>query len=147
MVPAICLLGVCFAGCDRVAVVSLMIVATLFYGTMFSGVFSNHTDIASNYAGVLMGLSNMAATIPGFAVPAFVGALTHGAPGVGPWHIVFYTTAALLFVELIVYTLLASGVEQPWNKSYENTNDNKAKEEEGDAEEMKQLKPAEDVKA
>ena len=28
-----------------------MIIATCFYGAMFAGVFSNHTDIASNYAG------------------------------------------------------------------------------------------------
>ena len=28
--------------------------------------------------GVLMGITNMAATIPGFLVPAVVGALTHG---------------------------------------------------------------------
>ena len=42
-----------------------MIVATCFYGTMFAGVFSNHTDIASNYAGLLMGITNMSATIPG----------------------------------------------------------------------------------
>jgi hypothetical protein len=28
-------------------------------------------------SGVLMGITNMAATIPGFAVPALVGALTH----------------------------------------------------------------------
>ena len=28
-----------------------MIVATLFYGSMFAGVFSNHVDIASNFAG------------------------------------------------------------------------------------------------
>ena len=28
--------------------------------------------------GVLMGITNMAATIPGFLVPTVVGALTHG---------------------------------------------------------------------
>jgi len=64
--------------CDRDAVVILMILATAFYGTMFAGVFSNHVDVASNYAGVLMGMSNMSATIPGFAMPALVGAITHG---------------------------------------------------------------------
>ena len=80
-----------------------MVIATCFYGSMFSGVFSNHTDIAPNYAGklrvyftfifpffkenfliyfsktgLLMGITNMAATIPGFVVPALVGALIHG---------------------------------------------------------------------
>ncbi len=39
------------SGCDKAAVVTLMTVATLCYGAMFSGVVSNHIDIASNYAG------------------------------------------------------------------------------------------------
>ena len=51
IVPAICLIGVCVSGCDGKVIVPLMIVATTFFGSMFSGVFSNHTDLASNYAG------------------------------------------------------------------------------------------------
>ena len=51
IIPGICLLGVCLADCNSKIVVSLMIIATCCYGSMFSGVFSNHTDIASNYAG------------------------------------------------------------------------------------------------
>ena len=51
MIPGICLIGVCQSGCDSAIVVGLMIVATCFYGSMFAGVFSNHTDIAFNYAG------------------------------------------------------------------------------------------------
>lgn len=117
LIPAAMLIGVCVSQCDKTAVVVFMILATMFYGAMFSGVFSNHVDIASNFAGVLMGISNTVATIPGFAVPAFVGGLTHGVPGIGPWHIVFYTTAALLIFEFIFYTIFASGEEQPWNKS------------------------------
>eukprot|EP00095_Tigriopus_kingsejongensis_P005794 maker-scaffold88_size394946-snap-gene-2.23 protein:Tk05794 transcript:maker-scaffold88_size394946-snap-gene-2.23-mRNA-1 annotation:"hypothetical protein DAPPUDRAFT_52115" len=130
VIPACCLVGVCFAGCDKTAVVLLMIVGTGFFGAMFAGVFSNHVDIASNYAGVLMGISNMAATIPGFAVPAFVGVLTHGQTGTGPWHIVFYATAGLLGLEFVLYSLLASGEEQPWNKGneVEDTEANKSSE-------------------
>ena len=51
LIPAACLIGVCLSGCNKVAVVAFMITATLFYGSMFAGVFSNHVDIASNYAG------------------------------------------------------------------------------------------------
>ncbi len=52
IVPGTCLIGVTLSGCDSTVIVALMIVATMFYGTMFAGVFSNHTDIASNYAGM-----------------------------------------------------------------------------------------------
>jgi len=44
----------------------------------YCGFLTNHIDIASNYAGTLMGLTNTVASIPGFLVPVFVGELTHG---------------------------------------------------------------------
>jgi ACS family sodium-dependent inorganic phosphate cotransporter len=116
IVPALCLIGVCLSGCNKGAVVAFMIVATLFYGSMFAGVFSNHVDIASNYAGVLMGITNMAATIPGFLVPALVGILTHGKVGLTPWHTVFYLTSGLLGAEFLIFTIFATSIEQPWNR-------------------------------
>lgn len=33
------------------------------------------------------------------------------------WRLVFYVTIALYIIEIIAYTLLGSGDEQPWNKS------------------------------
>ena len=40
------------------------------------GFLLNHVDIAPKYASVLFGLSNTAATIPGFIVPVAISALT-----------------------------------------------------------------------
>ena len=51
VLPALCLAGVCLAQRDRAAVVGLVAAAALFYGAMFSGVFANHVDVASNFAG------------------------------------------------------------------------------------------------
>ncbi|CAB4057066.1 SLC17A [Lepeophtheirus salmonis] len=100
LIPSLCLIAVCLSGCNKTAVVTFMIVGTGFFGSMFAGVFSNHSDIASNYAGVLMGITNMIATIPGFVVPAVVGSLTHGTFGLAPWHLIFYTTSGILLLEL-----------------------------------------------
>lgn len=47
-------------------------------GGMFCGFLSNHIDIAPNYAGTLMAITNTAATLPGIIMPIFVGAVTHG---------------------------------------------------------------------
>lgn len=47
-------------------------------GGMFCGFLSNHIDIAPNYAGTLMAITNTAATLPGIIMPIFVGAITHG---------------------------------------------------------------------
>ncbi len=76
--PAACFIGVSFAGCDRVTAVALMTLGATFMAGKYCGFLSNHIDIASNYAGTLMGLTNTVASVPGFIVPFFVGELTHG---------------------------------------------------------------------
>lgn len=54
----------------------LMTLAVTSVGGMFSGFLSNHIDIAPNFAGTLMAITNTVATIPGIVVPIFVGKLT-----------------------------------------------------------------------
>lgn len=73
-----CFIGVSFAGCERTAAIVLMTLGTMFMAAMYCGILANPNDLASNYAGTLLALTNTAATIPGFIVPVFVGALTHG---------------------------------------------------------------------
>ncbi|XP_026321609.1 sialin [Hyposmocoma kahamanoa] len=73
VVPTVCLLAICFSGDSRGAPVALMAIAVTSYGGMFCGFLSNHIDIAPNYAGSLMAITNTVATIPGIVVPVFVG--------------------------------------------------------------------------
>ena len=61
-------------------------ISNCFLHSMFSGVFSNQADLAPNFAGTLMALTNMLATIPGILVPTLVGIMTHGTEGLAPWH-------------------------------------------------------------
>ena len=95
-----------------------MIITTICYGAVFSGVYANHTDIAPSYAGLLMGICNALASIPGFTIPSIIGSLTHGVPGLAPWHTVFYITSGLLFLEFLIFTFFASVEEQPWNQDH-----------------------------
>jgi len=115
VIPAISLLAICFVGEDVLAVVILTIIAVMFYGSMFSGVFSNQSDLAPNFAGTLMAVTNMLATIPGFLVPFLVGVLTEGTQGLAPWHTVFYITIAILAFEAIIFSIFARGEIQAWN--------------------------------
>ena len=52
---------------------------------MFCGFLSNHIDIAPNFAGTLMALTNTAATVGGIFVPIFVGYVTKGNVSVDSW--------------------------------------------------------------
>lgn len=91
-------------------------------GGMFCGFLSNHIDIAPNYAGTLMAITNTAATLPGIIVPIFVGQITHGNQTIGAWRIIFFVTIVLYIFEIFGYTFLGSGEEQPWNKGDKTNN-------------------------
>lgn len=117
VVPLLCLIGVSYVGCNRTLAVTLMTIGVTCIGGMYSGFLSNHIDIAPNFAGTLVAITNCVATIPGFVVPIFVGKLTHGNQTIAAWRIIFFATVALYIVEILVYTTFGSGEEQPWNKA------------------------------
>lgn len=78
LVPMLCLLTLCYIGCQRGLAVALMGIGITSIGGMFCGFLANHIDIAPNFAGTLMAITNTAATLPGIIVPVFVGQITHG---------------------------------------------------------------------
>lgn len=62
---AAALVGVAYSGCDRTTTVILLCIGVGSMGGVLGGVLVNLLDIAPNYAGVLMGITNCAGTIPG----------------------------------------------------------------------------------
>ena len=83
---ALCLLGLAYVGCNKLLAIILLVGATGFNGANFSGFNCNHLDIAPQYAGILLGITNCFATIPGFAGPAVVGIINHPAPTLAGWQ-------------------------------------------------------------
>jgi hypothetical protein len=69
----VCLFLVSYLGCDLVAVVACLSLAVAAIGLKYSGFSVNHIDIAPNYAGVLIGFTNCAATVPGIVAPYVTG--------------------------------------------------------------------------
>ncbi|XP_072746442.1 putative inorganic phosphate cotransporter [Anoplolepis gracilipes] len=125
LVPMLCLIQVSYVGCDRIRAVVLMTIGIACIGGMYCGFLANHIDIAPNFAGSLVAMTNFVATIPGFVVPVFVGQLTHGNQTIEAWRIVFLITIILYVIEILVYTIFGSGNEQPWNKikTFDETSD------------------------
>ncbi|XP_055546262.1 sialin [Wyeomyia smithii] len=116
VVPMCCLLALCYIGCQRGLAVALMSIGITSIGGMFCGFLSNHIDIAPNYAGTLMAITNTVATLPGITVPIFVGQITHGNQTIEAWRVIFFVTIGLYIIEILGYSFLGSGEEQPWNK-------------------------------
>jgi ACS family sodium-dependent inorganic phosphate cotransporter len=71
-----------------------------------AGFAANHLDIAPRYAGILMGLSNTFAQLPGIvgvALTGFIVNLTHSFTGA------FYLIAAIYMTGMICYLAMGSG--------------------------------------
>ncbi len=78
-----------------------------FFGAMAIGGFGvSHLDIAPRHAGVLMGLSNTAGTIPGVIGVTASGVILDAT---GSWALVFAVAAALYVAGLVVWLACASG--------------------------------------
>ena len=76
VLPAIFLVITGYVGCDHVLAVTFLTLSVGCCGFALSGYNVNHLDIAPRFAGILMGITNMAATVPGFVSPVLVGQLT-----------------------------------------------------------------------
>ncbi|XP_045476662.1 putative inorganic phosphate cotransporter [Harmonia axyridis] len=116
IVPGFCFAALCFITEPIVAVI-LMTVSITGIGGMYCGFLSNHIDLSPNFAGTLMAITNTIASIPGILVPLFVGWLCEEDSSISSWRIVFYVTIVLYIIEVIVYLILGSGDEQPWNRA------------------------------
>ena len=110
------LLVVPVAGCDRTAVILLMVITLGFTGFTQSGFGVNHIDIAPNFAGTLMGITNMGSNTMGFVAPWIVGLLTENSPDLDHWRTVYCIAAVILIVGNSFYILFASGEEQAFNQ-------------------------------
>lgn len=114
--PALCMLGVTFTGCNKEWPFVLLVLAVTTGAATYGGFQGNHIDIAPNYAGTLLGITNTFATIPGSLGPYTVGALTDGRPYRSQWSIVFYIASAIYLFSAVFYVIFGRGDEQPWNR-------------------------------
>lgn len=114
-----------YFGTTSLRAVSLLTVAVGFQGWALAGFSINHLDIAPRYSGVLMGITNTAATLPGFIGPAVAKAIAHEplfAKGTSAywnayrdeWRSVFFISAEIYVFGIIMYNLLGSGKKQYW---------------------------------
>ena len=139
MVPAICLVMLYFARCNTPVVIALLCATVGVNGLNFSSVSCNHIDIAPRFAGTLMGFTNCVANTMGFLAPMIIGQIIDGhvsnfiyffestelynlflffilKEDLAHWQTVFFIAAAVYAIGNVLYCLMASGEEQPWNR-------------------------------
>ena len=123
LIPGVFLPAVGFLGCNRVLIVSSIVIAVGCAGLSVSGYGVNHLDLAPKYAGTLMGLTNTLATIPGILGPQVVGALTYHASTRTQWQKVFYIATAIYGFSTAIFVVFGSGDLQEWAGAPQTTVD------------------------
>ncbi|XP_073425429.1 sialin isoform X2 [Dendrobates tinctorius] len=111
--PAVFLLATGYTGCDYILAVVFLTLSTTLGGFSMSGYNINHLDIAPSFAGLLLGITNTFATIPGMVGPVIAKSLTHENT-VEQWQIVFSIAAAINIFGAIFFAAFASGTVQDW---------------------------------
>ncbi|XP_052286762.1 uncharacterized transporter slc-17.2-like isoform X7 [Dreissena polymorpha] len=111
-----CLIGTGYCTCEeRSLAVAMLSLAVMFMGLGRVGHMVNHVDFAPKYAGLMCGITNTMATVPGMVAPIYTGYMT---PNHTPqeWRNVFFTCAGFDAFGLIVFLVFASGELQEWAK-------------------------------
>jgi ACS family sodium-dependent inorganic phosphate cotransporter len=86
--------------------ITYMTLSFVFGAFGLAGFGVNHLDIGPKYAGILMGITNTAATIPGILGPIAVGYIL---AVTGSWTGVFIMIAVVNIFGMIVWNLFATG--------------------------------------
>ena len=70
------MIGICFTGCNKTATIALLTFAITMQGALYSGFFTNPLDIAPNFSGTILGITNAIGAIPGWLAPLIAGGFT-----------------------------------------------------------------------
>lgn len=114
--PAIALVLLGYSGCNVTAAIVLK-VAGMFFNCIGAGHFVSMVDLAPNYAGTLLGISNTAAGGGMSALaPLVAGYFTTKNHTWEAWQTVFWITAAVYIFANFIYVLTIRAKPQPWNE-------------------------------
>lgn len=117
------ILGVYFAGCDRVLSNVFIIIAMSLIGFPFAGCMIVSCDMSPNFAGTLLGISCTFGSIASFLFPILVGIMTKNQT-LEEWNQIFIISIVLSMVSGIVFCLFGSAEVQEWNSPSTSDNDN-----------------------
>jgi len=117
--PAVFLVLAGYSGCDSSLTIGLLCLAVGVNGCHYAGFMCVHIDMASNYAGTLLGITNGAANIMGFVAPTVTGYIVAGHSDVPHWRLVFFIAAMVYCVGNTVFLVFGTAREQKWNKRLE----------------------------
>lgn len=114
--PALFLVLAGYSGCNSSLTIALLCLAVGVNGCHYAGFMCVHIDMAHNYAGTLLGITNCAANIMGFVAPTVTGYIVAGHSDVPHWRMVFFIAAMVYCVGNTIFLVFGTSSEQKWNR-------------------------------
>ncbi|KAI4903222.1 hypothetical protein NFI96_021620 [Prochilodus magdalenae] len=111
--PAVFLVAAGYTNCDHVTAVVFLTISSSLGGLSASGFSINHLDIAPSYAGILLGITNAFATLPGMVGPVIARSLTKSNT-MAEWQTVFFISAGINLFGAFFFALFGQGTVQSW---------------------------------
>ncbi|XP_032517569.2 putative inorganic phosphate cotransporter [Danaus plexippus] len=126
--PAVALIGLSYvpAGNVVVAVAVLTAVVGLNAGH-YTGYLLVHIDMAPNFAGTMMGITNAIANVISIIAPLVAGVLLNDETDAQEWRKVFYLSSAIYIVCNTFFVIFGSSKRQKWNEVEESKDDERNK--------------------
>ncbi|XP_063624676.1 putative inorganic phosphate cotransporter [Cydia splendana] len=115
--PAIALIGLAYvpAGNITLAVGILSVVVGLNAGH-FTGFMLGHLDMAPNFAGTMLGITNAIANIISIIAPLAAGAIIKDESDAAEWRKVFYLSSFIYIFGNTIYLIFGTSIRQSWNE-------------------------------
>ncbi|XP_047991088.1 putative inorganic phosphate cotransporter isoform X2 [Leguminivora glycinivorella] len=127
--PAIALIGLAYvpAGNVGLAVGILSAVVGLNAGH-FTGFMLVHLDMAPNFAGTMLGITNAIANCISIIAPLAAGAIIKDETDATEWRKIFYLASFIYIIGNTIFLIFGTSIRQAWNepkteKNIENNND------------------------
>ncbi|XP_068633480.1 putative inorganic phosphate cotransporter [Battus philenor] len=122
--PALALVGLSYvpAGDVTLAVALLTIVVGLNAGH-YTGYLLVHIDMAPNFGGTLMGITNCIANGISIIAPLAAGAILNDETDPDEWRKVFYVSSAIYIACNLFFIFFGTSERQEWNEPRDDTED------------------------
>ncbi|XP_039291932.1 sialin [Nilaparvata lugens] len=95
--------------------VTLLILAVALNSGTFIGFLVNHVDLAPNFAGVLMGITNGFSNVASILGPIIAGIILTDETNAEEWKLIFYLSSGIYFFGNLVFVIFGTAQVQTWN--------------------------------
>lgn len=120
--PGLFLLLVPAVGCSRFWNLVLLGTAGGLHGLGHCGFMAAYVDMAPDFAGTILGISNLGGSVPGFAIPSLLGWLVKDEGSLQQWAKFFYIGSAVGTVTAMEFVMFGTSDLQPWGIAQTVTN-------------------------